>query len=353
MNEKQLKLFAGVFVFLLVAFFITKPRSKSVDLDAFVQNIVIGVAQEDVKGIDIYKEQATGEAVKMSFAKLDDQWRLLSHHHAKAQNSRVEKLIAEALEMTGKLRSDDPKHHASFQITDAAGLHMLLKDESGKTLANLIVGKNSEDAGNGFVRFSGNDKVYFTDKNLLSALSINGNIDTLSTFNQKGFVDLEAVDEKKEDLAIVGMVDGRRQMIVKKVTRQEAVMQADSTEQMVDKDLWVLMKGEKEVELDQAEVSKFLGDVLRIRASEAVDRIGNSLNDLAKGGQYGVGRPSRYIVFRTPDGQQKNVIIGKAFEKDKGVYMQVQYDEGLVYKLAQSTYDKIWKWMKELPEKTI
>ncbi|MCK5149260.1 DUF4340 domain-containing protein [bacterium] len=353
MNEKQLKLFAGVFAFLIVIFLISKPRSKSVDVDQFVQNIIIGVVQEDVRGVEIYKEQAQGEPVRMKFAKVEDQWRILTHHNAKAQKSNIEEFIDDALGMTGKLRTDDVKHHESFQITDDTGLHVLLKDETDKTLANLIIGKKPEDSGNSFVRFTGNDKIYFTDKNLLSSLSITGAIDTLSMFKQDGFVDLQAVEEKKDDLSIVALVKDRKEMILKKIQRDVEVMQADSTMKMEKKDVWVLTRGKKELDLEQTELDKFFADILKIRGSEVVDRIGNSLNDLSKSGQYGVSRPKRYIVFRTPDGKQKNVIFGKEYEKDKGYYMQVQYDEGLVYKLSTSTYDNIWKWMKDLPEKTI
>ena len=55
MKEKQLKIFGVVFVLLLVFFLVTKPRQRGVNLDEFVQEILIGIAKEDVKGIEVYK----------------------------------------------------------------------------------------------------------------------------------------------------------------------------------------------------------------------------------------------------------------------------------------------------------
>ena len=39
MKEKQLKIFAGVFLGLLIVYFISKPRHTGVDLDEFVERI--------------------------------------------------------------------------------------------------------------------------------------------------------------------------------------------------------------------------------------------------------------------------------------------------------------------------
>jgi hypothetical protein len=91
--------------------------------------------------------------------------------------------------------------------------------------------------------------------------------------------------------------------------------------------------------------------VAKIHASEVVDGIGNSFADMNKNSQYGFSRPDHFIVFKTPEKPQQNVLFGKEYEKDKGFYMNVQY-EGLVYKLAKSTYDRIFKWFEDLPTKT-
>ena len=56
MKEKEIKLFAGVFVALLVIFFITKPRHTTVNIDDLVQTILVGVSKEDVSGIEVYRE---------------------------------------------------------------------------------------------------------------------------------------------------------------------------------------------------------------------------------------------------------------------------------------------------------
>jgi len=351
MKEQHLKIFAGVFVFLLVIYFVTKPRHTGVHLDELVQNIVIGVSKEDVRVVEVYKETSSEQLVRMMFTNQEDQWHIATRYNCKAQKSRMDRLLNDLLDMTGKVRSSDPKHFDSYQIADAQGIHLLLKDEANKPLANLIVGKKGEDYGTGFVRFAGKEKVYFVDKNILSSLSIYGEIDTLSRFKDDSFVDLEAVNQDKEKLEMVGLSANRKEMLLKKNEKEVEYTADDSTKATKIETEWVLLKGKNsEISLDQKEVDNFFGDVAKIRAQEVVDRVGNTLADINKNARYGFSRPSHYIVFKAPEGPQQNILFGKEYEKDKGYYMHVQYD-GLVYKLTKSTFDKIFKWMDELPKK--
>ncbi|MBC8183199.1 DUF4340 domain-containing protein [candidate division KSB1 bacterium] len=350
MKEKHLYYLAGVFVFLLIIYFVTKPRHTSVNLDEFVQTIVFGVSKEDVKNIEVYKESAEDNPIKLALTKQEDQWYLTTKYNCKAQESAINRLLDAVLEMTGKVRSTDPKHLEKYQITDGQGIHLLLKDEAQKPLANLIIGKKGEDYNTGFVRFAGKDKVYFVDKNVLSNLSINGDIDTLSVLKDNSFIDLEAVKQDKDKLDMVALVHKGKQMIIKKVERDVEVVE-DSITTTKKEEFWVHVKGSKEIDLEKKEVDNFLRDVCKIRGQKVVDRIGNSLADMNKNSMYGLGRPQNVVVFKEKGSeQQQNVIMGKEYEKDKGYFMNVQYD-GLVYHLSKSNFDKIFKWADDLPEK--
>jgi len=350
MKEKHLYYLAGVFVILFILYFVTKPRHTSINLDEFVQTIVFGVSKEDVKKIEVYKESTEDNPIKLALTKQEDQWYLTTKFNCKAQESAINRLLDAVIEMTGKVRSSDPKHLEKYQITDEQGIHFLLKDEADKPLANLIIGKKGDDYNTGFVRFAGKDKVYFVDKNILSNLNIYGDIDTLTVLKDNSFVDLEAVNQDKDKLDMVALVHKGKQMIIKKVER-EVEVEEDSVKTTKKEDVWVHLKGKTEIELDQKEVDNFLRDVCKIRGQKVVDRIGNSLGDLNKNSQYGFNRPQNVVVFKEKDkAEQLNVIMGKEFEKDKGYFMNVQYD-GLVYHLSKSNYDKIFKWAADLPKK--
>ena len=67
MEIKHLKILAGVFVFLLIFYFITKPRHAGVNVDEFVQTIIIGVSKDDIKTIEVYKETASEQPTQMIF----------------------------------------------------------------------------------------------------------------------------------------------------------------------------------------------------------------------------------------------------------------------------------------------
>jgi len=354
MKERQLKIYGGVLVGLLLVYVLLNvlinPKHASVNVDDLVQTVVFGVAKEDVKVIELYKETMSEEPLRLMFVKQDDQWHIATKYNCKAQNSRIERIIDNVLEMTGKVRSSEEKHLDTYQISDAQGLHFLLKDETNKTLANLIIGKKAEDVSSGFVRYAGKEKVYAVDKNLLSGLSIFGEIDTLSRFNDKSFIELQAVSQDKETLKLVGFAERGKEVVIEQQEKEVEVVNEDSTTSTKIEKEWVLLQGKNQVALNQGEVDKFLGEVTSIRAQEVVDHIGNSLADINKNSKYGFGRSSRVLVFQEPDGPQQTVLFGKEYEEDKGFYMQVQYD-GLVYKLDKSIYENIFKWMDELPKK--
>jgi len=358
MKQKQLYTFAGVFVGLLVVYFalslVVKQKYKSVNVDDLVQSVVIGVSKDDIKNIEVYKETEGEQPIRMAFAMIDGIWHITTKYNCKAQKSRIDGLLNNVLEMTGKVRSSSASHFDTYKISDAQGVHLLLKDEANKPLVNLVIGKRGEDYNSGFVRFGGKEKVYAVDKNLLSSLSIYGEVDTLSRFNDDSFVDLQAVDQKKDDLEFVALVANGKELVIKQNTKEVEVTNPDSTKSTRTEKEWVLLKGPKEIKLDQKEVDNFLRDVTQIRAQEVVDQIGGggaiSLSDFNKPAKYGVDRATHYIIFQKPGKEREMVLFGREYEKDKGYYMFVRYD-GLVYKLVKITYDKIFKWVDELPKK--
>ena len=56
------------------------------------------------------------------------------------------------------------------------------------------------------------------------------------------------------------------------------------------------------------------------------------------------------MFIKEGDNTKYNIIFGKEYEKDKGYYMNVQYDR-LVYEVSKSKYDTIFKWVEELAKK--
>jgi len=349
MDRKFLKKLAIVFGALLVIYLITIPRQKGVDVDELVQNVVFGFSDNDVHHIEIYKETEE-EPARVLISKTEEQWRIPSHFNAKGNQSKIDKLLKDILEMTGRIRSKDPKHLETYKITDTQGIHLILKDQGEKPLANLIIGKRADDANTGFVRFSGFDKVYAVDKNLLSTLSVYGDVDTLTVLKQNIWVDLQAVDKKSDDYAELALISKGKNVHIRKVdkTKEETIDDSTVTRQVKE---WVLVKNNREIDLDQKKVNDFFRDVGKIRATEVVDRISNSLMQMNKVNQYGLGRPAHYIIFQKADGTKENVLFGKMYEKDKGYYMQTQED-GLVYKVTKYNFDKVVKWVEDLPENT-
>ncbi len=349
MKEKHLYYLGGAFLVLLIIYFFSQPKLSTVNYDDIVQSVIIGVSKDDVKEIEVYKQTGNDES-RMVFTKKDDQWYIPTKFYAKVKEYSINRILDDMLEMTGKVRSSDPKHQEMFQVSDQHGIHVILKDNQ-KPLANLIIGKKGEDYNTGFVRYSGKEKIYAVDKNILSALGINTEIDTLTRFKTTNFIDLNAVKLAKDELKIAALVSNGKELQIKKVEKIEEPTEADTTQPKKKEFEWVLVKGKTEVKLDQTEVDKFLREVTNVNSQEVIDNIGNTLEDLSKSSQYGFNRPSNYMVFiKQADDSRYNVIFGKEYEKDAGYYMYVEYNN-LVYKVSTSKFDSIFKWVDELPTK--
>ncbi len=352
MKEKHLKMMAVIFAALLVIYFISKPGSRGVNIENLVQTILYGVSENDVRHIEIYKLAGSEKSARMEFARLDEQWHIMTRYQCKAQNRKVEQLIADLIEMTGMVRSEDARHHPSFEITDGMGVHVLLKDQSDRTLANLVFGKAPEDPGHSFVRFAGQDRVYFADKNILSSLGIHGSADTLTVLNAESFVDLQAVSQDKNMLDMAAVVQNGKELLIRK-TEKEVEVTRDTVTTTEMKKEWVLARGERELDLDQSEVDSFFRNAASIRATRVVDRIDQrTMGAGNKMRQYGLERPSHYIVFKEPDKPQQNVIFGSATADQSGYFMLVQSD-GLLYEVSKTVFDNIFKWVDDLPEKAV
>ncbi|MBN1349475.1 DUF4340 domain-containing protein [candidate division KSB1 bacterium] len=349
-----LYVFASIFLVLLVVYFVTKPKPASTNIDEIQQSIVIGVSLDDVKNIEIYKEKAD-KKIEMRFTKQDGKWYIPTHFNCNGNASRIEQIIKDMLEMQGKVQATGEHLFDRFEIDDHQGIHILLKDEADKALANLIIGKKGEDYGTSFVRFAGRDKIFSADKNIISTLRIYGEVDTLTTFKVNNFVNLTAVEFEKDDLVTIGLVQKGKGITLKRETREVKVetTEADSVSaepEMKSENFWAITEPRR-IELDQKEVEKCLNDIRRISGQKVVDRIGdNLLTDSGKYSTYGLNNPTGYIAFFTEDGSRTDVRFGREFEKDKGYYFMNQND-GLVYEVTKFNYDRIFKWIKDLPEK--
>ncbi len=351
MKEKHLYILGGVFVALFIIYFLTKPRIAAVNLDEIVQTLLFGFEKEDVAQIEVYKQTGDKE-IRMNLAKRGGQWSIPTSFNAKAREYSVNRILEDLLGMTGKVRSSDPRHLETFKILDNQGIHVILKDEAQNPLANLIIGKKGEENDVGFVRFADKEKIYAVDKNILSTLGINGEVDTLTKFNDKSFIDLNAVKMEKKDLNLAALVANGREMIIRKIEKASQKTETDTSKSTPKEYEWVLLKGNKESKLDQKEVDNFFRDVGNIYAQEVIDQLSGGFADFNKASRYQFNRPTHYIVFLKENDENKyNILFGSEYEKDKGYYMNVQYDN-LVYKVNKSKFDTIFKWVDEMPKKT-
>ncbi|MCI0513359.1 DUF4340 domain-containing protein [candidate division KSB1 bacterium] len=356
MKQKNLYYLAGTVFVLLIIYFITKPRFTSTNIDEIIQSIVIGVSEQDVGIVEVYKE-AGDKKVELKFTKTGDDWRMPGYMGAKARKSDVERLIKDILEMQGKVRATGENYFDQFKIQDQQGVHLLLKDEADKPLVNLILGKKGDDYGTGFIRFMDKNKIFFADKNILNSLKIYTDADTLTTFKPSSFVELTAFEYNKDELETIALIKGNQELVVRKIEKEVTPQKAaDDTSTAVPVpqkvSTWVIEKAGQQIEIDPTEADKFVNEVRKLTTQKLVDRMGQTLNDMNKPAKYGLNRPTGGVVFIKKENQRVQSLFGREYEKDKGYYFQCG-DDGLIYEVTKTTFDNLFKWIEELPKKKV
>ncbi|WP_052557462.1 DUF4340 domain-containing protein [Enhygromyxa salina] len=122
----------------------------------------------EVKDYDEESAQLTSFSVKLE----DGKWVIPSHNNYPADGTeQMGKAAASFISVTKDVvRSDDPKEHAEFGVVDpedeaaakdSRGRRVTIKDASGTTLVDVIIGKDvPERQGFKFVRYPGENRVY-------------------------------------------------------------------------------------------------------------------------------------------------------------------------------------------------
>lgn len=148
----------------------TKPQAATVEkpIDIVSSSLTLENITEAVIRFGQTEKQA-------HLVKKDGHWKLENLYGVYADENLIGNLFKKLDTIIGEFRSDDPALLGDYGITDAQGIHILLRDQTTE-LAHLVIGsKRSGDSGS-FVRHQDQNSVYVIEDDLLSELGLWGEV---------------------------------------------------------------------------------------------------------------------------------------------------------------------------------
>ncbi len=349
-TRRTLVILGGALVVLAgISWLTSKKRYSTVEGGGFASVLSAKVDSTQVQSIKAWLGGKPDSAVVLERA--GDGWQVASRWGWTAKTDLVKQLLRDLSDLTGEVRSSDPKVLADYEIDDEKGLHVVAAGSGGSEIFHLVGGKTAA-AGGAFVRREGSNAVFVTRSSLRSSFGVWGEPPRVP--DPKRWLDLEIQRVERNDVDRVILTAGGVSTVFEKEFAMTVpppvepaagdTANAPSPEPAVpaiDRTNWTWKKDARG-ELDKNKVDGILGTLCSLYAAE--------ISDPASLDQYGFGEGAKVAELVLQDGTTKRVEFGSDTADEKRVYFRAA--GGLPAEIYKSTVDRIFLARKELtPEK--
>lgn len=270
-------------------------------------------------------------------------WVVDTAWNAKANLPRIETLVRNLTGLTGEYRSDSAEVLADYGLDTANSVTIRAYNPAGDVVIAMDVGRKPERYPGNFVRSPDNNKVYVSQKNLLSQVGLyDGPAAPASRF----FLDLQAMQEDRLEVDRIIVDSGVERLELLKVFAQNPVVEgAEDAPVTFDRNTWEWrLAGEQGADLAKTKVDQVLNSMVAIRASDLVDPGA----DLA---EYGLVGDTRRAELHLQDGRKIVLNFGSDREVNgsapAGTYLQVAGDN-TVWVVTDYAMKNIFKSLADL-----
>ena len=331
MKFRKLLIIAGV-VFCLLLLAIVKnvagKRQASIKAKEITAiNLTKDLSEGFVSKIIVYK--GSDEKNKMALRKDPaGKWVLENRFGLKARPEAIESLLKELTDVSGEIRADSKLVFEDFGISDASGVHVILKAANDKILNHIVLGLKRPAWNMNFVRLGAEEKVIAAQKDILSRLNL---YDTNAKFDENYFADFKVLSldiNKVEGLEI-------------KEANKQAVLLAKRSADKATPSAWNFEPPVKGQEIDPSKIDGFLQNIANIYGQDALDPALKI---------YGFDRPSLEIkLFISQDNLQPiQLAVGSYLEPQKAFFLRIlsqdtQSAQGVVFRVPESFIQNLKK----------
>jgi|GEM_PF-2549480 len=312
MKKSQILIALGVLVVLLIL--VLMLHKSPYDAKQEKPDVAIPAMTADtISSIEITNPQADAEK-NVTLTKEGDTWMVTAPKTFKADanivKSTVDKLAE--LDVTG-IRSKKKAKHELFEVSEEKGINIKVTTSEGKTFA-FILGKNSKDFRNSFIRLPGDDKVYVIKGAIKSYMSRE-----IKNWRDKGIFDLDKTTVKS--IAI---------------NEKQGKKTVHNTFERNEDGSWKVME-HQDFKADKNKVESLANQVATLRTHDFID-------EPAALTEYGLDDPDMVVKVLMNDNKEHVLLIGKANEKNQ-YYAKVAAQDKPLYLLAKW---QVERYQKEL-----
>ncbi len=340
MNKKTIIILLVILVILIIIRFGLQKRELAYETGGgFVSLLPDGFKTDDVAKIEIYRGSSSDDKVTL---KNDlGEWKVASAYDYKANKDKMNRLLDDLKVLEGERRTSTDKVFDDFQITDDAGIHLVLIDKDSKQIVHYVLGKQGPNFSDLFVRYDGKKDVYLANKNLRSHIGVYGD-DVTKKPENKPWLDLNAfkVDREKVVSVTVHKPDG--ELVLEKVFEKgeeekedEFPFKPEEEKPLKPKEYkWIVLKPEK-FEPEKFKAEQIANTLSNIYAVDVVPR-----DDLEA---YGLKEPKNYAILTLEDGTEKKLLFGNKREGEQEEYFFKEADSDDIFVVRKQTFENVFK----------
>ncbi|MEE2856309.1 MAG: DUF4340 domain-containing protein [Planctomycetota bacterium] len=279
----------------------SEPTEVPVAIAAFTQLDVQQVARVEMM-------QGTHSVV---LERQGDSWSVPSAWDYAADHQEINQLLTDIRSIAAaQQRASKVASHSTFDVNDEAGLKIALKDSSGQTMTDLVLGKR-DGFGRSFIRIAGSNEVYSVSPNLRARAAFAGSTLEAGRWTDKMLFRLpaDAVVRRMH----IETPEGLSQLVWK-ASEKPPVPQADENPLLAGSEdpLW-MVRSSTDGELlpaDETTVKGIISSLNNVQAAWPIDP-----SDMAA---LGLDPASSFIEVELSDGSIHTIQFGQERELPTG-----------------------------------
>lgn len=321
MNKKIMYVLAGIFVFLLVIYYVQKGLNRATSEPETLNQLSLTFDPDQVARIEVFKQDYPDSG--LYFEKVDTTWVVSNEYNAPAKKSDIQKLIDDLDNVSGSIRGESADLYPDFDITDEKALQIRFLDPDSNLVLHLYVGKGGTGRET-FVRVAGSPTTYLANENFISRFAA-WNSPPEKKLPTDRWVELNLCDFGRDDISSFRIVKGKMafEFANTEIPPEDSLSQPTRA--------WKQISPEKGIRLEESKIKSLSSSIAAIRARGVVDPVNRD--------KYGLDKPKNSVTINDNSGKAIVLSVSDPVNDDKDRYV-VASGRDTVYRIDDATFER-------------
>ncbi|MCB9799169.1 MAG: DUF4340 domain-containing protein [Candidatus Omnitrophica bacterium] len=309
MNKKQLISLTLILAFLILGVIVKEVRRPAGLATRDFELLNLSIDSSKALKILIGK----GNHISVTLVKQDGVWLIPDLWNARADQAKVENLLALLKHARGEKRAEGPELLEDFGITDDQAYSLAVLGSDNQKLLEIKLAWKKAGPGAGFIRRSDSNAVYLVDADLIGALGLYGNNEAeMPKLEVWPALDLIAYEPDQISRIEITRFSGENRIAAAGLLRMDS-----------KKNDWSFIREDMPFRIDQQQVKDFLRNLSNLRARQVYDP---SLE------QYGFDHPYLEAVISAGVQGVTILTVGQQSDQARGRYVKLS-NEPVIFEI--------------------